>query len=330
MPKAEVGSQKYLANKMKSKGLQRLRFWCEVCHKQCRDENGYKCHTMSESHVRQMQAVGLNANKVISEYSNDFQRTFLQQLRTAHGTKQVHLNRFYQEVIADKEHVHMNSTRWSSLTEFAKHLGREGLVRVEENDKGLHVSWIDNSPEALRRAEAIRKKERQDKGDEEREQKLIREQIEKARLDAEAKTQGDGNENTGELRREEGEKITLNFGMKPTQQKDVTPPQTEEDGVGEETKATGRTSKSVSPPTGVPTPPPERVSLKMNGNNRPKNVFAAASKRNALGGSKSVVKEAPKRPISEAERIMKDEIERKRIRESSGGIGLNFKRPKLS
>lgn len=56
------------------------------------------------------------------------------------------------------------------MTEFAKHLGREGLCRVEDLDKGLHIAWIDNSPEALRRQDAIRKKERQDKGDEQREQ----------------------------------------------------------------------------------------------------------------------------------------------------------------
>ena len=331
MPKAEVGSTKYLNNKLKSKGLQRLRFWCEVCHKQCRDDNGYKCHTMSESHVRQMQTVGLNANKVISDYSNDFQRNFLQTLRTAHGTKQVHLNKFYQEVIAEKEHVHMNSTRWSSLTEFAKHLGKEGSVRVEENDKGLHISWIDNSPEALRRAEAIRKKERQDKGDEEREQKMIKEQIERARVDAEAKSRAEADDLDGDLRRVDGEKIKLNFGAKPTHHKEITPPQTEADTIGSDSKPEDEQSKSESPPARVPTPPPEKMSLKMNASTKPKNVFAAASKKNALGGSKPTVKESPKRPISEAERIMKEEIERKRMRESFRGTpGLNAKRPKIS
>ena len=331
MPKAEVGSTKYLSNKLKSKGLQRLRYWCEVCHKQCRDDNGYKCHVMSESHVRQMQAVGLNANKVIHDYSNDFQRNFLQQLRTAHGTKQVHLNRFYQEVIADKEHVHMNSTKWSSLTEFAKHLGREGLVRVDENEKGLHISWIDNSPEALRRAEAIRKRERQDKGDEEREQKMIREQIERARLDAEAKASAEPCDPDGELQRVDGEKIKLNFGSKSMQQKEITPPHTDEEPVESGAKPNGPEAHTESPPEAFPTPSLERVSLKMNASTKPKNVFAAASKKNALGASKPAAKEAPKRPMSEAERIMKEEIDRNRMRGSYGGSpGLNTKRPKLS
>ena len=48
MGKNEVGGPKWLANKMKSKGLQKLRWYCQMCQKQCRDENGFKCHTMSE------------------------------------------------------------------------------------------------------------------------------------------------------------------------------------------------------------------------------------------------------------------------------------------
>lgn len=84
----------------------------------------------------------------------------------------------------------MNATKWPSLTEFAKFLGREGICRVEETDKGIQIAWVDNSPEALRRQDAIRKKERQDKGDEEREQMLIRDQVRKAKLDTEARARG--------------------------------------------------------------------------------------------------------------------------------------------
>jgi len=43
----------------------------------------------------------------------------------------------------------MNATRWVTLTEFVKHLGRSGLARVDENEKGWFISWIDNSPKAL-------------------------------------------------------------------------------------------------------------------------------------------------------------------------------------
>uniref|UniRef100_A0A453DZZ0 KIN17 C2H2-type zinc finger domain-containing protein n=3 Tax=Aegilops tauschii TaxID=37682 RepID=A0A453DZZ0_AEGTS len=45
---------KTMANRMKARGLQKLRWYCQMCEKQCRDENGFKCHCSSESHQRQM------------------------------------------------------------------------------------------------------------------------------------------------------------------------------------------------------------------------------------------------------------------------------------
>ena len=70
---------------------------------------------------------------------------------TAHrfGTKRVKANGVYQEFIQDKHHQHMNSTRWVTLTEFVKHLGRTGVARVDETEKGWFIAWIDNSPKAL-------------------------------------------------------------------------------------------------------------------------------------------------------------------------------------
>lgn len=43
----------------------------------------------------------------------------------------------------------MNATRWVTLTEFVKHLGRSGVARVDETEKGWFLAWIDNSPKAL-------------------------------------------------------------------------------------------------------------------------------------------------------------------------------------
>ena len=328
MPKAEVGSTKYLNNKLKSKGLQRLRWYCQVCEKQNRDENGFKCHVQSESHVRKIQAIGLEGSqRVISDYSKDFQRDFVQLLRTSHNTKPVHINHFYQQYIADKEHIHMNATRWPSLTEFAKYLGREGICRVEDTDKGLHIAWIDSSPEALRRQEAIRKKERQDKGDEEREQKLIRDQIEKAEQDAESKAMPE-EDGTKDLKREEGAKIKLKFGA--IANGSVVAPLSAAP-LANEMKGAEDVKKDVielvSPPAGVPTPPPEKAAPKSGIINKPKNVFSGLSKKNAAGG-KLLTKKPPRKPMSEAERIMKDEIERKRVRPNSGS-GPHQKRLRL-
>jgi DNA/RNA-binding protein KIN17 len=352
MPRAEVGSTKYIANQMKSKGLQRLRWYCQACSRQMRDENGFKCHVASESHVRQMQLIGEDPRKAINDFSNQFLRDFIQLLRTGHGEKKVNVNHFYQEYISNKQHIHMNATKWSSLTEFAKYLGREGICRVDEDEKNqerggasaLMISWIDNSPEALRRQEAIRKKERQDRGDEEREQRLIQEQIRKAKRiagqqgDAEDDDGGqeDETETAGEgIKRKDGEKIVLNFGAKKPElevAKPPTPPLSEkEESSSEKEKDSKAESKSSSPSTTItpetseatPAQPPTKQPISMSfgsSNSKPKNVFATASKKNALGGAKKFVSTTnAQRPMSEAERIMKAELERKRLREEKGG-----------
>jgi DNA/RNA-binding protein KIN17 len=64
----------------------------------------------------------------------------------------VKANQVYQEYIQDKHHLHMNSTRWVTLTEFIKHLGRTGVARVDDTEKGWFIAWVDNSPKALAKA----------------------------------------------------------------------------------------------------------------------------------------------------------------------------------
>lgn len=311
MPKAEVGSTKHLNNKLKSKGLQRLRWYCQVCEKQCRDANGFKMHTQSESHVRQMLVVGEDPKKFINEFSNQFQSDFLSLLKTGHGEKQVHMNHFYQEYIANKEHIHMNATKWPSLTEFAKHLGREGLCKVEETEKGLHISWIDNSPEALRRQEALRKKAAQNQGDEELEQRIIREQIRRAQANAKERGGDDEKKPEKELNLKEGELVTLSFGTKPLS---IDAPVAESSTENND-KANGEVA--ATKPTGF--------SFKAAGKPQAKNVFAQAKKNALSGGAKKpVLVEQPKK-ISEAERIMKQEMDRKRGRESNG-FSMSFKK----
>ena len=302
-----------------------------------RDENGFKMHVQSESHVRQMVVVGENSTKFIQDYSNQFQRDFLQLLRTAHGEKKVNANHFYQEYIANKEHVHMNATRWTTLTEFVKQLGREGICRVEEGDRGLEVAWVDNSPEALRRQDAIRKKERQDKGDEEREQRMIQEQVERARRDA--KDQVDAaDEQLRKLDRDGAEKIRLNFTTKalaepkmppikqetaPEDNTQLQPPQEDvaDDITRNESEAQENgAGESSTPERGAVTAalPPAKFGISVGGPSRKGGNVFAAMKKNPLASSKSLATLAPQRPISEAERIMKEEMARKVAREQSG------------
>ncbi|KAK4138608.1 hypothetical protein BT67DRAFT_459480 [Trichocladium antarcticum] len=334
MGKAEVGSTKYLSNKMKQKGLTRLRWYCQICEKACRDENAFKMHCQSESHMRRALDAGQNFKSVQEDYSKQFLAEFVSLLKTAHGEKAVHANRFYQEVIARRDHVHLNATRWHSLTDFVKHIAREGIVRAEEKEDGLFIAWVDDSPEAMKRREAVRRKEMSDKGDEEREQMLLRAQIRRAKRDAETRGvegdrdrdrdrdrdgDGDGGEEGSELRREDGEKIKLSFGGKPAGKATPESSATPEPNSGAASESAndavdGEAGKEDRKPAGLAAAVAKPVSLKFGAKPQAKNVF-----KNAFAGAPKRVMAAQPKKMSEAERIMKEELERKRVRETGGG-----------
>ncbi len=50
-----------------------------------------------------MLIVGEDPKKAINDFSDKFLKDFIFLLRTGHGEKQIQINRFYQEFIADKE-----------------------------------------------------------------------------------------------------------------------------------------------------------------------------------------------------------------------------------
>jgi DNA/RNA-binding protein KIN17 len=181
MGKHEVGTPKWISNKIKSKGLQKLRWYCQMCEKQCRDENGFKCHTMSEAHQRQLLLFGENTGKFLHGYSKDFEKGFNDILRRQYNEKRVHANVVYQQYISDKEHVHMNSTCWVTLTSFVKHLGRCGKADIDETEKGWYITWKMKDQETLDREAKEAKKNKMAKDDEERIKEYIDMQIEKAK-----------------------------------------------------------------------------------------------------------------------------------------------------
>jgi DNA/RNA-binding protein KIN17 len=139
-----------------------------MCEKQCRDENGFKCHAQSEAHLRNMQLYGQNPKQFKEkvkegegderaqqlcpnfglQFSLEFEHSFLKELSRRHHTNTVKANTYYAEYISDRDHLHMNATKWNSLTDFIKDLGRRGLVRVEEQEQGWFITYIDRTPGA--------------------------------------------------------------------------------------------------------------------------------------------------------------------------------------
>jgi len=186
---------KKIAAAMKAKGLQRLRWYCQMCQKQCRDENGFKCHQTSESHLRQMRIFAENSSGMMQRFSEQFERVFMDVLSRQHGTKRVKANDVYREVIQDRHHVHMNSTHWATLTDFVLYLGKKGLIIVDDDpENGLHVQWIDRNPEKLAREEKWRQKQANLVGDAqmmERDFKRRQKALKRLRVSAEDADEGD-------------------------------------------------------------------------------------------------------------------------------------------
>ena len=210
MGKAEVGTPKWIGNKMKSKGLQKLRWYCQMCQKQCRDENGFKCHTMSESHQRQLLLFADNSRKYLDDFSYEFEKCFLQLLKRQFGTKRVHANVVYQEYIRDRNHTHMNATRWTSLTGLCKYLGRKGKVIADETEKGWFITYVDRDPETIERQEALAKKQKMHKDDQERLSHFIEKQVEKGKH-----TSSEESESVlKEFKRENEEKIQIQLSSR--------------------------------------------------------------------------------------------------------------------
>lgn len=180
MAKAEFGTPKYLSKQMKLKGLQKLKWYCQVCEKQCRDDNGFKCHIRSESHIKRIANVGKSD---IENYSKQFQDNFISQLRNYHGEKSINANRFYNQLIQQKDHVHLTATKWSSLSQFVQDMARKGIIKAEITDdsdqslSGVDISYINNSGDEAMRKALLKKKDDAERGDEAMSSMLLQQQI---------------------------------------------------------------------------------------------------------------------------------------------------------
>jgi DNA/RNA-binding protein KIN17 len=221
MPKAEKGTPKDIANRIKAKGLQKLKFYCQMCQKQCRDQNGFKCHLTSESHLRQMKIFSGNATGIVDGMSKEFESSYMETLRRRHGTKRVNANNVYQEVIQDRHHIHMNATKWATLTDFVQYLGKMGKCVVEETERGWYVQYIERDAGILARQEA---QQRLVEAEKESEQRLAK-QMEIQRVEAAKaldRAGGTLHAEATKLERSEHAAITLALGSAASKKKKKT------------------------------------------------------------------------------------------------------------
>ena len=134
----------------------------------------------SDSHLRNMKVFRENAGGMMDSFSKEFETSYLETLRRRHGTQRMNANNVYQEVIQDRDHVHMNSTKWATLSDFVQYLGRRGLVVAEETERGWYVTYVDRDPAMMARREALRERTEADA----REERLAAERREEMRMEA--------------------------------------------------------------------------------------------------------------------------------------------------
>lgn len=191
-----------------------------MCQKQCRDENGFKCHCMSESHQRQMEVFGQNPHRIVDGYSEEFETTFLEHMKQSHRFSRIAATVVYNEYIANRHHVHMNSTQWATLTEFVKYLGRTGKCKIEDTPKGWFMTYIDRDSETLFKEKMKNKRARADIEDEERQEREIQRQIELAEQVMSRPSEDKLVEMNPLVKSEGGEKIKLTLGSSMLKEKE--------------------------------------------------------------------------------------------------------------
>lgn len=79
---SEELTPKAIAKRLKAKGYGKQHLYCQLCRKQTRDENGFKCHLMSEQHILQIEKFEANQEEFINKFSGEFERGMMTLIKT--------------------------------------------------------------------------------------------------------------------------------------------------------------------------------------------------------------------------------------------------------
>jgi len=127
-----------------------------------------------------MELFGQNPGQIVAQYSYQFESDFMAHMRVCHPNARVSANKVYNEFIKDKDHIHMNSTRWLSLSGFVQYLAKKGLVKIEQSPKGWFMQLIRKDDEHDLKRNKRRDRDAAEKLDDVRQMKEIEKQIKKA------------------------------------------------------------------------------------------------------------------------------------------------------
>lgn len=127
--------------------LFKQKYFCQICNRQCQDKDGFNCHMNSNTHRLNMERVSKNPELYITNYSLQFEKDFLDILNRSSQQSFVGANKIYQEYITDKASIHLNATKWSTLTAFINDMENKGKIETKiQNQKEIFIRIIDLDP----------------------------------------------------------------------------------------------------------------------------------------------------------------------------------------
>lgn len=124
--------------------MYKQKFFCEMCKKQCKDANGFKCHCNTEYHKQMMKLLSENPQHFIEKYSSEFESSFIQLLKRKYLNTPVDACKVYGQFAHDRNNVHLNSTKWTTLTSFLQYLANENKCELIKTDNGWNLLYSED------------------------------------------------------------------------------------------------------------------------------------------------------------------------------------------
>ncbi|KNC50670.1 HsKin17 protein [Thecamonas trahens ATCC 50062] len=145
----------------KRRGLRKIKFYCQMCEKECSDRNGFEAHSRSAGHLAKMELFAANPEKYLAMFSDQFEADFMELVKSRHRGRKVLVNYVHNEYVQDRSHVRLNGTRWKTLDEFAQHLSSKGIVELSYDDDGNpYIKYIDVAVLSAREKHAEKERKR--------------------------------------------------------------------------------------------------------------------------------------------------------------------------
>jgi DNA/RNA-binding protein KIN17 len=141
MPKPETSTAAYASSQMRKSQKTKIRWYCGLCHVPCKDENGFKCHLQSETHLIRERTVeeSLRSFK-LSKSDKDFRKKFIDFLISKHFGQTVFAHEVYRDLYPlDRPQNIMKATCWETLGTFIAQLRKEGRIEAHKGVKGWQI-----------------------------------------------------------------------------------------------------------------------------------------------------------------------------------------------